>query len=391
MQKIIDCGELITLKDNKMNAIKDGCVVFDKKIIDCGKRTEILKKYDGDILDARDKVVMPGFVDSHTHAVFAGTRENELEMKLRGKSYMEILKSGGGIKRTVTATQNASESEILKESLERIDRCLKHGTTTIEIKNGYGFDVENELKLLNVIHQIKEKRKISVVPTHLAHIMKEEDYVEYFLDNLRYFRDKAEFFDVFMEAFGKANTVRLLKKGNELGFKLKLHADEFVDMGGAKLGAELGCVSVDHLISAGENGLKSMRDHNSVACLLPATSFSSFEKYADARKMVEIGLPIALATDLNPNCYCENMQFVMQLACYKMKLLPERIIEAATINGARALRMEKEIGSIEKGKRADLVVMGAKNYAQIFNHFGVNLVEKVIKDGEIVVDNTDTP
>ena len=390
MQKIMDCGELIILRDNKMNAIKDCCVVFDKRIIDFGERQKILRKYGGDILDAKDKVVMPGFVDSHTHAVFAGTRENELEMKLRGKSYMEILKSGGGINRTVVATQNASESEILKESLERVNRCLKHGTTTIEIKNGYGIDVENELKLLNVVRQIKEGGKISVVPTHLAHIMRDEGYVEYFLDNLGYFRDKAEFFDVFMEAFGKAHTIRLLKKGKELGFRLKLHADEFVDMGGAKLGAEFGCVSVDHMISASEDGLKAMKASNSVACLLPATSFSSFERYADARKMVEIGLPIALATDLNPNCYCENMQFVMQLACYKMKLLPEKIMEAATINGAKALGMEKEVGSIERGKRADLVVINAKNYAQIFNHFGVNLVEKVIKNGEVVVDNTDT-
>ena len=384
MQKMI-CGELFTGK----SVIKDACIVFDERIIDVGSNIEISERYDCTTLDMGDRFVMPGFVDSHTHGIFAGSREGELELKLGGKSYMEILNSGLGITKTIKETESASDDEILAQSIERVNNCLSNGTTTMEVKSGYGNNVEGELRLLRLIGEMKKMAagKIDIIPTFLSHVEIYEGFSQELLDNMERFRGSARFFDVFMEAFSYEKSKKMLRKAEEMNFELKLHGDEFSDCGGAALGAEMDCVSVDHLIKIGDRGLKAMRDHGTVATLLPATSFSSFEEYANARKILDYGIPVALATDLNPNCYCENMQFVIQLACYMMHLMPLDALKASTLNGARALNLNDR-GEIAPGKIADFIVTDCANYMELFSKFGRNHVKMVFKDGKEVVSNT---
>ncbi len=409
---IVDAEELITLKGyserpkigaelRDLGIIPRGAVaVMNGKIVDVGKTDVLVKKYDADLLiDASGKIVLPGFVDPHTHLVFAGSREEELTLKLEGVPYLEILKRGGGILKTVRLTRNASEAELFKEAFERLNIALIHGTTTIEAKSGYGLDTKNELKILRVNRKLDEEHPIDVVSTFLgAHAIPPEfkenpdEYVDMIIKEMipRVAKDKlAEFNDVFIEknAFSPKQGRRILMAGKKYGLIPKVHADEFTDLGGAKLAAEVGAISADHLLNSSDEGLRKMAERGVVGVLLPATSMTLMSmKFADARKMIDLGVPVALATDLNPNCWVENMQLVITLAVYFLRMTPAEAISAATINAAHALGLGREIGSIEPGKKADIIIMNIPNHMFVGYKFGSNLVEYVIKNGRIIVE-----
>jgi len=411
---IVNASELVTMAGRKkprqreemanVRAIPDGAVaVLDGKILACGRTPDILARFvlkRGKPLDARGKTVIPGFVDPHTHIVFAGSRESELVMKLEGKTYMEILASGGGIQRTVRATRAASDRELLSGALGRLDRMLLHGTTTIEGKSGYGLDLDTEMRSLIAMEMAAMRHPVDIVRTFLgAHAVPPEyqgrpdDYIDFLVLTAlpEAARLKlAEFCDVFCEegVFTVAQSRRLLLAAKKLGLKPKLHADEIIRTRGAELAAELGAISADHLLKSSKEGLQRMKEAGVIGVLLPGTAFSLMQRdYPDARMMVSMGLPLALATDLNPNCLTESMPFIMALACYNMKLTPSEALTAATINAACAIGREGTVGSLEPGKKADIAILDAPNHLHIPYHFGVNLVETVIKDGQIVVKN----
>jgi len=368
--------------------IKDGAVAVDNgKIIDFGKENEIRSKYTGEIISFEGKTMLPGFVDSHTHLVFSGTRENELIMKLKGKKYLEILKEGGGIQYTVERTRAASKLKLKKEAEKRLNNMLKNGTTTVEAKSGYGLNRKDEIKSLEILKEMKHD--VDIIPTFLVHAIpkesNEKDYIDLCIDMLDEIkeRDLAEFVDIFCEkdVFSVRESERFFEAAKKKGFKLRIHADEIEDTGGAELAAKLDAKSADHLLKASDKGLKMMTEKNIVATLLPGTPFSLFTDFPNARKMIDLNLPIALATDLNPNCYTESLQFIFSLAVFKMKMLPEECISSIK-NGAYSL--DRNIGCIDRGVNADLVVMDIPNHRHIGYHFGVNLVSTVIKNGAIV-------
>ncbi len=396
-----NANELITLKGSNsarkkeemgdLSIIKNGYMaVKDSKIVDVGKNLDYNAKK---IIDASGKVVMPGFVDPHTHVVFAGSREFELDMKLRGLSYMDILKKGGGIFYTVNETRKATEKNLLRQSKNRLDSMLVHGTTTCEAKSGYGLNTNTELKILKIQNKLNENHKMDIVSTFLgAHAVPKEhsadEYVDIVIDEMiPKMKGLARFCDVFCEkgVFTVEQSRRILESGKRFGLTPKIHADEIVDTGGASLAAEVGAISADHLLMSSDKGLKEMANKDVIGVLLPGTPFSLMQDtYAPARNMIKLGVPVALATDLNPNCWTENMQFIIQLACLNMKMTPAEAITAATFNAARALELNDTIGSLEKGKQADIIILDCPNHKFIPYHFGVNLVKTVIKNGRIV-------
>ena len=396
-----NANELITLKGSNsarkkeemgdLSIIKNGYMaVKDSKIVDIGKNLDYNAKK---IIDASGKVVMPGFVDPHTHVVFAGSREFELDMKLRGLSYMDILKKGGGIFYTVNETRKATEKNLLRQSKNRLDSMLVHGTTTCEAKSGYGLNTNTELKILKIQNKLNENHKMDIVSTFLgAHAVPKEhsadEYVDIVIDEMiPKMKGLARFCDVFCEkgVFTVEQSRRILESGKRFGLTPKIHADEIVDTGGASLAAEVGAISADHLLMSSDKGLKEMANKDVIGVLLPGTPFSLMQDtYAPARNMIKLGVPVALATDLNPNCWTENMQFIIQLACLNMKMTPAEAITAATFNAACALELNDNIGSLEKGKQADIIILDCPNHKFIPYHFGVNLVKTVIKNGRIV-------
>jgi len=397
-----NANELITLKGsnkprtkNEMNDLsiieKGSIAIKNGKIVDAGKNLNF--KADKTI-DVSGKIVMPGFVDPHTHLVFAGSREFELDMKLKGYSYMDILKKGGGIFYTVNETRKASGKDLIDQSLKRLNNMLKYGTTTCEAKSGYGLETETELKILEVNKQLNNSHPIEIISTFLgAHAIPKEysadDYVELVINEMMpKTKGLAKFCDVFCEkdVFTVAQSKEILEAGKKHGLIPKVHADEIVDTGGASLAAEVDAISADHLLHSNDKGLKEMIKKDLVGVLLPGTPFSLMMKeYANSRKMIDIGLPVALATDLNPNCCIENMQFIIQLACYNMKMTPAEAITASTFNAACAIGLNDKVGSLEKGKQADVIILDCPSHLSIPYHVGINLVDIVIKKGKTVI------
>jgi len=397
---VTNANELVTLHGpnaprtqgqmRQLSIMKKGSVaVRDGRIVAIGKSLRYRAKR---TIDATGKVVMPGFVDPHTHVVFAGSREFELDQKLLGLSYMEILKRGGSIFYTVEQTRKASFESLISQSRKRLDMMLKYGTTTCEAKTGYGLDVATELKLLKVQQKLKEIHPIDVVSTFLgAHAVpkgqRPEQYVQRIIDEmLPTVKRLAEFCDVFCEqgVFTVSQARNILEAGKRYGLTPKLHADEIVDTGGARLAAEVGAISADHLLMSSDAGLHAMAKKRVVGVLLPGTSLSLMQqRYAPARRIIDFGVPVALATDLNPNCWTESLQGIIQLACFHMKMTPAEAITAVTMNAACAIGREHVVGSLEPGKQADLLILDCPNHVFLPYHFGVNLVEVVIKKGRV--------
>ncbi len=398
---ITNAQELLTLQGantprirgqmRKLSIIKNGSVAVKNGVI-VGVGRNLRYKAET-TLNASGKLVMPGFVDCHTHVVFAGSREHELDLKLAGVHYLEILKRGGGIFSTVEKTRNASPVQLQKESRKRLDTMLRYGTTTCEAKTGYGLDVSSEVKLLKVQQHLQKNHPMDIVSTFLgAHAVPKnqtaKDYVRTVIEEmLPKTKGLAQFCDVFCEKgiFTVAQSQRILEAGKQYGLTPKLHADEMTDTGGAFLAAIVGAISADHLLMSSGQGLCAMAKKKVIGVLLPGTPFClMMPRYAPARMMIDLGVPVALATDLNPNCWTENMQLMIQLACLNMRMSPAEAITAATYNAACAIRMQHLIGSLEVGKQADILIMGCPNHQSVPYHFGVNLVEHVVKKGRVL-------
>lgn len=411
---IKNIGQLVTMsgparprtrKDiNNFQVIKNGCIVVMGERISAVGTEDILKEYevgeDTYIYDAEGKCVTPGLVDPHVHLIFYGWRENELALKLEGLSYIEILERGGGILSTVRNTRKATEKELFDHTMILLDRMLAYGTTTAEAKSGYGLSLEDELKSLWVIRDLDKEHCIDLVPTFLgAHavpeefIGKAEQYVDLIVDEMIpkvAENNLAEFCDVFCEegVFTVEDSRRILNEGKKYGLKPKIHADELVSFGGAELAAEVGAISAEHLLRVSEEGIKVMAKKGVIANLLPGTPFYlMLDNYAPAQKMLEAGVPVALATDLNPGTSAtESLQIIMNLASLMQKMTSEEIITGVTINAAYSVGLGDEIGSLEPGKLADIVIWDSENIDFLIYHFGVNLVDKVFKRGKLVVE-----
>jgi len=350
--------------------------------------------------DASGMLVTPGLVDSHTHLVYGGSRENEFSKKLNGVPYIQILQEGGGILSTVNSTKKATFDELYKKAKKSLDRMLEFGVTTVEEKSGYGLELETEVKQLQVAHKLDKDHPVDLVHTFLgAHAVP----VEYKSNSDAYIKllveeimpkvkelGLAEFCDVFCEegVFSVEESDYILSKAKEMGYKLKIHADEIVPIGGAELAAKLGCISADHLMAASEQGLKDMAEKGVIANILPGTSFNLNKPSADGRKMIDLNVPISLSSDYNPgSCPSENLQLVMQLGCLNLKMTPNEVLTAVTINAAHCVDRATEIGSIEVGKKADIAVFDAPNVEYLMYHFGINHIDRVYKEGRLVVKN----
>jgi imidazolonepropionase len=409
---IVNADELITLAGGnqkprigrqmrELGIIPHGALaVKDGRIVAVGKTIEVTKAFKAEnVISANGKIVMPGFVDPHTHLVFAGFREDEFQLRVEGASYMEILSSGGGILKTVRETRKANVEKLVDFGLKRLDVMLEYGTTTVEAKSGYGLTTKDELKILETTKRINQLHCVDVVPTFLgAHAIPPEykanphDYVNLIIEETIpkvAERKLAEFCDVFCEknVFSLEQSKRILVAGKNYGLKPKVHADEMSALGGAELAADLGAVSADHLLFSSVEGIKAMANKGVIAVLLPAAAFSlMIGRYADARLMIDLGVPVALGTDFNPNCLVENMQLIIAFACHFMKLTSAEALTAATINAAHAIGKANEVGSLEVGKKADIIILDVPNHKFLGYHFGVNLVDKVVKNGRVVVD-----
>ena len=391
-----------------LHVIKDGAVIIKEGLIEAvGATADIENQFkqsgadhsEFDMIDARDKAVLPGLVDPHTHLVFGGYRAEEFSWRLRGDSYMEIMQRGGGIVNTVKATRQASPEELIQTGIKRLDSMLSFGVTTAEGKSGYGLDLDTEIKQLEVMAQLDKVHPIDVVPTFLgAHAVPEEykQRADAFIDFMKdqvipevAGRKLAVFCDIFCEknVFSVEQSRRLLSKARDSGLKLKLHADEIVQLGGAELAAELGAVSADHLLQASDQGIKDMAKAGVVATLLPATAFSLNEPYARGRQMIDADCAVALATDFNPgSCFTESIPLVFALATLYMNFSTEEAITAFTLNAAAALDLADKIGSIDAGKNGDIIILEFPSYHFIPYHIGVSTVEKVVKRGNLVFD-----
>jgi imidazolonepropionase len=389
--------------------LSDGAVaISDGEIVAVGPSAELQANYTArQNIDAAGKAVCPGFVDAHTHAVYAGDRAAEFEMRIKGASYMEIMQAGGGIVSTMRATRAASVAQLVAESRPRLDTMLKLGTTTIEIKSGYGLNITAEMNMLKAIATLDVDHPADLVPTFLgAHAVPPEyngnpdGYIELVIEEMlpaaaEWFQNstfKIEnvnlFCDVFCEAnvFNRAQSRRVLDAGLALGMPAKIHADEFVNLGGVQMAVELGAVSADHLDVTSPEEVATLAASDTVAVVLPAVNFNlGSAHFADARSMVDTGAAVALATDINPgSAPCPSMPLVMAMACRYQRLLPAEALNASTVNAAHAVGLGHRLGSLEVGKQADVLVVDAPDYRHLAYQFGINLVEWVIKRGIVV-------
>lgn len=394
------CGEemgiLFTIVNGAI-AITDGIIAY------CGADAMLPDEYSSDLyetIDAEGRVVLPGFVDSHTHLIFGGYRPDEFEWRLKGDSYMSIMERGGGIQSTVNATREESSDALRDKAQWFIDRMVNMGVTTVEAKSGYGLDTQSEVKMLEVIDSLANdpEQKLRVVSTFLgAHAVPKEykgktgEYVDLMIrEMLPAVKGKAEFCDIFTEknVFEIEDSRRFLTAARDAGFKLKLHADEIVTLGGAELAAEMGAVSADHLLHVSDEGIKRMAESGTVATLLPLTAFALKEPFAPARKFIDAGAAVALATDLNPgSCFSGSIPLTIALACIYMNMTIEETITALTLNGAAALDLAAETGSLETGKSGDIVILEFNNYRMLPYYVGMNCVKTVVSKGRIVAQN----
>ncbi|MBS1552218.1 MAG: imidazolonepropionase, partial [Bacteroidetes bacterium] len=391
--------------------IENGNIVIEKnRIVFAGNKPDLkkflsknrIKKYK--IIDGRNKVVTPGFVDSHTHFVFAGSRENEYEMRLAGKSYQEIAEAGGGIISTVDSVRNTSEKKLRQVAEKKLEKFVRYGTTTVEGKSGYGLDKKNEIKILKILKDLNKKNKygLDIIPTFLgAHSVPEgkskPEYVceicELMIPEIA-FKKLAGFTDIFIEEnyFDAEDADKIFSKSLEYGLIPKLHTDQFKSIGGIDVAIKFRAASVDHLEVLGTSDILKLSEYNSrqidrkiIATLLPGVSYFLNISYQPARELIDHNIPVALATDFNPgSCMTENLQMIMSLASLKLKMNADEILNAVTINAAFALNMEDKVGSIETGKQADLNIFDIPDYKFIVYNFGVNNIEMVIKKGKII-------
>ncbi|MFZ1731134.1 MAG: imidazolonepropionase [Bacteroidota bacterium] len=352
-------------------------------------------------INAFGKTILPGFIDSHTHLVFAGAREEEFARRIAGATYAEIAASGGGINTTVKATRAASKIELIEYALHRLDSCLGFGSTTVEIKSGYGLDFENEIKMLEVISELQDLHVVEIVPTFLgAHTIpfdykeRREEYLQLVMNSMLpevAKRRLAEYCDVFVEkgAFTVEEARSIFMRARELGLKARVHADQITAGSGAELAGDVFASSADHLDHISDDGIARMRDSGTVATLLPGVSLFLGEKFPDARRLIDAGLAVAIATDANPgSCTSENIQLMMSLAATQMRMTMEEIITSVTLNAAAALDRSDVLGSIEVGKQADLLMFDTPNYHRIIYHFGVNHLNTVVKAGSVVMEKS---
>jgi imidazolonepropionase len=388
-----------------LGIIEDGAVLVENgRIKAVGQGKDLLNKYpDVGRLDASGRVLMPGFVDAHSHVVWAGDRAAEFESRLQGKTYLEILEEGGGILSTVSATRAASTDELVAHSRPRLKAMFAYGSSTIEAKTGYGLELETELRLLEALLLLQKEGPWDLALTFLgAHAVPPEykdradDYVQHLCNDVlpelkawweqNAAKQPLPFVDVFCEtgAFDLAQSQRIFEKAKELGFPLKIHADEFDNLGGTGMAVDMGAVSADHLVSTSKAEIKKLAASDTVAVALPGTPFGLAQKeYTAAKEIIEAGGILAIASDLNPGtAWGENMQFVLALACRYMGLTPAQAIATATINGAAAIGRQNDIGSLELGKQADLLILNVGDYRHLGYRFGTNLVHTVIKKGK---------
>ena len=348
------------------------------------------------VLDASGKTVLPGFVDSHTHFIFGGYRAEEFSWRLKGDTYMSIMERGGGINATVGPTRDASIQELVSVGRERMNRMLEFGVTTVEGKSGYGMDRNTELKQLRAMKELDASHPVDIATTFLGpHSVlpqykgKEREFIDMLLqDVMPVVKEEglAEFADIFCEkgVFGIEDSEYYLTRAKEMGFKLKVHADEMNPLGGAELAARTGAYSADHLLKASDEGIRQMAKAGVISTLLPATAFCLKEPFAPARKMIDSGCAVALASDLNPgSCFTNSLPLLIALGCIYMNMSIEEVITALTINGAASLGRADSIGSLEKGKKADVVILKYPSIHFMPYHTGINLVETVIKNGDV--------
>jgi imidazolonepropionase len=388
----------------ELGIIPDGSVLIENGlVVETGSSEELLTRYPHqERVDAQGRVVMPGFVDPHTHVLWAGDRALEFEMRLQGKSYLEIMEAGGGILSTVRATRKASLDELKSQTRDRLQRIFTHGTTTLEGKTGYGLEMETELRSLQAYLELDEEVPQDLVITFLgAHAIPPEyegdaeGYTDLVCQDMlprlqawwpEHTPRPLPYVDVFCErgAFDLAQSRRILETAQRLGFPIKIHADEFENLGGARLAAEMGAVSADHLVVTSPGDIEVLGGSGTAAVALPCTPFGLAEgEYTPAQEFLSAGGLLAIATDINPGtAWCESMQFAIALACRYMGLTPAQAIVAATINAAAAIGKADEVGSLELGKKADLVVLDVSDYRHLGYRFGTNLVHSMVKDGQ---------